>query len=99
MSKYKVSVSLNLKHAVPAYLNERRKELPDLRSYYVTEDRASLINTAHKYASTGRSYGIDRISELGTRIETLANAGDAGGVSKAIAELKDYLENLEVIYV
>jgi HPt (histidine-containing phosphotransfer) domain-containing protein len=87
-----------MKGLVPGYLAARRKELPELFSFYVTEDRESLAGAAHKLAATGHSYGLDRLSELGTQIETLSKAGDAAGVSARLSELKDYIENLEVLY-
>lgn len=98
MSKYKVAVSGDLRRAVPDYLAERRRDLPLLRSFYVTEDRESLLRTAHAFTCSGRSFGIPRISELGEQIEALSKKGDAEGVSARIAELKDYIENLEVLY-
>lgn len=98
MAKYRASVDIKLKAVVPGYLEAKRRELPELFSFYATEDRAALMTAAHKLAGSGHSYGLDRISELGTRIETLCNAGDAAGVAASLAELKDYIGNLEVIY-
>ena len=98
MAKYKVSIDKNLKNAVPGYLEARRKEIPDLFIFYATEDRESLTAAAHNLAGSGHSYGLDRLSELGKRLEALSKAGDAAGASKCLAELKDYVWNLEVVY-
>jgi len=51
-----------------------------------------------RLAGSGGGYGFDRISELGKQIETLSLAGDAAGVAARLAELKDYIENLEIVY-
>jgi len=98
MAKYKTTVDKKLQAVVPGYLEARRKELPELFTFYATEDRASLMTAAHKLAGSGHSYGLDRISELGAKIETLSDAGDAAGVAASLAELKDYIWNLEIIY-
>lgn len=98
MAKYRATVSIKLQAVVPGYLAARRKELPEIFSFYATEDRASLKAAVHKLASSGHSYGLDRISEIAEKIEASSDAGDAAGVSAGLAELKDYIENLEILY-
>ena len=98
MAKYTVSIDKDLEDVVPGYLEARLKELPELAALYSAGDLESLRKIGHKLAGSGGGYGFDRISELGKQIETLALAGDAAGVAARLAELKDYIENVAVVY-
>ncbi|HAT72872.1 MAG TPA: Hpt domain-containing protein [Elusimicrobia bacterium] len=98
MAKYIVSVDKDLEDVVPAYLETRRKELPELFALHSAGDLESLRKNGHKLSGSGGGYGFDRISELGRQIETLALAGDSAGVAARLAELKDYVENVDVVY-
>jgi len=98
MAKYLISVDKDLQDIVPGYLETRRRELPELLALHAAGDLDALRKIGHKLAGSGGGYGFDRLSELGRQVETLALAGDAGGVGACLAEIKDYLENLEVVY-
>jgi len=98
MAKYKVSIDKDLQDIVPGYLATRRAELPGLFAFYSAGDLESLRKAGHKLAGSGGGYGFDRLSELGKKIETVAHDGDAAGLAAPLAELRDYIENLEVVY-
>lgn len=98
MAKYRVSIDKDLQDIVPGYLEVRRREIPELFALHSAGDMESLRKAGHKLAGSGGGYGFDRLSELGKQVKTLAQAGDAAGVAARLAELKDYIENLEVVY-
>ncbi len=98
MAKYRVSVDKDLQDIVPGYLETRSSELPKLFAFCSAGDLDSLGKAGHTLAGSGGGYGFDRLSELGKQVELLSRAGDAAGVAGRLAELKDYLENLEVVY-
>jgi len=98
MAKYKVLVDKDLAELIPGYLEARRREIPELFALHSAGDLSSLSKAGHKLAGSGGGYGLDRISELGGQIETLANGGDAAGVAARLAELKEFVENLEIVY-
>ena len=98
MAKYKVSIDKDLRDIVPGYLETRRAELPGLLAFHSAGDLESLRKAGHKLAGSGGGYGFDRLSELGKQIETLSQAGAAADLAAPLAELKDYIENLEVVY-
>lgn len=98
MAKYRISVDKDLQDIVPVYLETRREEIPELFALHSAGDLEALRKVGHKLSGSGGGYGFDRLSELGKQIETLALAGDAAGVAARLEEIKDYLENLEVVY-
>jgi len=98
MAKYRVSVDKDLEELIPGYLEARLRGLPELFALHSAGDLESLRKAGHKLAGSGGGYGLDRISELGGQIETLAKAGDAAGVAARLAELKEFLENIEIVY-
>lgn len=98
MAKYRVSIDKDLRDIVPGYLETRRREIPGLIAFHSAGDLDSLRKALHKLAGSGGGYGFDRLSELGGRAEALCRVGDAAGVGALLAELKDYIENLEVVY-
>lgn len=98
MAKYRVSIDKDIQDIVPGYVETRRREIPELLAFHSAGDLESLRKAGHKLAGSGGGYGFDRISELGTQIETLSRAGDAAGVAARLADLRDYIENLEIVY-
>ncbi|MCX5786189.1 MAG: Hpt domain-containing protein [Elusimicrobia bacterium] len=98
MAKYRVSIDKDLQDIVPGYLETRLKDIPGLFALNSAGDMAALKRAGHKLSGSGGGYGLDRLSELGKQIETLALANDAAGIAARLAELQEYLENLEVVY-
>ena len=98
MAKYRVFVDKDLAELMPGYLETRRRELPELLAFLAAGDWEALAKLGHKLAGSGGGYGLDRISELGKQVETLALARDAAGIAARLAELKDYIEDLEIVY-
>ena len=95
---YKVTVDADLRDIVPGYLENRKAELPALSGLLAGGDFKGLRQAGHKLVGSGGGYGFDRISELGRQMETAAGACDGEKLGALIAELSDYLLNLEVSY-
>ena len=98
MAKYRVSVDKDLQDIVPGYLEKRRLELSVFFAFHSAGDLESLRKGVHKLAGSGGGYGFSRLSELGKELEALCLAGDAKGIAARLFELKDYIENIEVVY-
>ncbi len=98
MAKYKVTVDKDLADILPAFMEARRKDLADLPALLEKKDAAGLKKLGHNLHGTGGAYGFDRLTELGTELETLAAAGDFPGMQRAADAIRDYVENLEITY-
>lgn len=98
MAKYRIVVDKELEDIIPQYLEIRRKELPELQALLAAGNLDEARKIGHKLSGSGGGYGFDRLSEIGRKLETAGLAGDAPASSACLAELKDFLENLEVVY-
>ena len=95
---YKIVVDADLQDIVPAYLEARKAELPELTELLVKGNLDALKKAGHKLAGSGGGYGFDKISELGKAIETEAGAENVDEAKRLLSALEDYLVNLEVVY-
>jgi CheY-like chemotaxis protein len=76
---------------VPAFLERRREDLQTMYDALDAGDYASIRTIAHRMKGTGRSYGLDAVSEIGGRLESAAAAHHADAVLEALEALSDYL--------
>ena len=99
MPKFIVRVDKYLADIVPSYLKGRRDELPVIDELIGKEDFAGLKAIGHRLHGSGGGFGLDFLTELGKRMEVSAAASDKAVLAAQAAELKDFLENLEIEYV
>ena len=93
-----VKVAKDLEDLVPAFLNNRRKELESLKAALAAADFEQLRQLGHRMKGVGNSYGFERVSTLGKRIEEGARKGDKAGLEASLVEYADYLANVQVVY-
>jgi HPt (histidine-containing phosphotransfer) domain-containing protein len=98
MAKYRIVVDKELADIVPAYLEIRKKELPELQALLAAGNLDEARKIGHKLSGSGGGYGFDRLSDIGRKLEAAGLAGDAGAAAACVGELEDYLGNLEVVY-
>ena len=82
---------------IPDYLLRRRQEIGVLKEAITRRDFARLRSLGHKMKGTGGSYGLDRIYEIGSRIENCAKAQDILAIEQEVAHLADYLERVKIV--
>jgi HPt (histidine-containing phosphotransfer) domain-containing protein len=58
------------------------------------QDYATVRLVGHQIAGTGASFGFERLSELGSELEGLAESGEPARLSAGIEELARYLSGL-----
>ncbi len=88
----------DLEDIIPGYLENRHKELPELRDALAKSDFDTLRVLSHRMKGSGAGYGFDGITDIGREMETAALANDAGGVGAQIDALENYLSRVEVVY-
>jgi len=91
-----IETPLGLENIVPAYLATRRKELPQMIELLAASDFERLTRLAHNIKGTGASYGFRDLTRIGAAIEGFAKQSDPIALGKQLAELKDYLEQVEL---
>lgn len=95
-SKHEVTVRQDLADLVPAFLDNRRKEVAALEAAVVASDLVELRRIAGMMQAVGESFGIPRIRELGTEIEDAAGRSDFDGVAVYATMYRYYLERLTI---
>jgi HPt (histidine-containing phosphotransfer) domain-containing protein len=100
MSNEKIIITIDdedVLELIPDYLESRRNELDILRGAVTQKDFATLMSYGHKMKGSGGSFGFDRISEIGSKLESAAKAQDRSAIEQEISDLEDYLARVEVI--
>ena len=95
---YTVILARDFEELVPGFIENRRKELAELRGALAAGSYQQLGQIGHRMRGIGTSYGFDRVSVLGGQIEDRAAAADAAGLAARIDEYADYLARLKVVY-
>ncbi len=95
---YVVTVQKDLEDLVPTFLSNRAKEAEALRVALDNGDMEQLRQLGHRMKGVGNSYGFEKVSALGKRIEDGAKADKRPELEVCIAEYADYLARVRVVY-
>ncbi len=98
MNKIVVAADVDLEDLIPSYLENRRGDVDAMTKALESDDFGAVRILGHSMKGSGGGYGFDGISKIGSHIETAAQNSNAKEASKHIAELTEYLDNVEVIY-
>jgi HPt (histidine-containing phosphotransfer) domain-containing protein len=95
---YTVILARNFEELVPGFIENRHRELEELRGALATGRYDQLGQIGHRMRGIGSTYGFDRVSTLGGEIEHCASSADGAGLAARIAEYADYLARLKIVY-
>jgi HPt (histidine-containing phosphotransfer) domain-containing protein len=94
-----IKVDAELRELMPAYLRGRHEDLASIHALLEAGDFDALWGIAHKLRGSGGGFGLDFLTALGERMEVSAKAADKAALTAQAAELKDFLETLEIEFV
>jgi len=97
-SHYTVTVARDLEDLIPAFMNNRRKELDTLRVALAAADFDQLRQLGHRMKGVGNSYGFAHVSTLGKHIEEGARSGDRVALEARIVEYAEYLAKVQIVF-
>lgn len=86
-----------IRHLVPSFLANRRRDVAALAAAADAGDFRGVGALGHAIKETGRGYGFDGITEIGSAIERAAHREDAEGVHVKIGQLSEYLRRVQVM--
>jgi PAS domain S-box-containing protein len=89
------SVDERLRAIIPAYLDERRRDIGVLSAAADNGDYEQIRTVGHKMSGSGAGYGFPEITAIGHRLELAAENLDANKIRNHLAELTEYLDVLE----
>jgi HPt (histidine-containing phosphotransfer) domain-containing protein len=83
---------------IPRYLERRHADAVAIEAALLAEDMDTVRMLGHSMKGSGGGYGFNGITDIGLRLEDAGRDGDAEATRKALADLRAYLENVEVVY-
>lgn len=81
---------------VGQYLDHRQEDIGKLTEALEASDFETIRITGHNLFGSGAAYGLEDISDLGRKLESAADAGDAAKIRRHIEELTHFLGNLQI---
>ena len=93
-----VTVAKDLEDLIPTFMKNRAKEVETLRAAHAAGDFEQLRQIGHRMKGVGNSYGFEKVSVLGKRIEDGARDNNRAGLESCIAEYADYLARVQIVY-
>jgi len=93
-----VSIDPDLEPLIPGFLDNRRKDIEALAEALEAQQFATVQSIGHSLKGVGGGYGFQEISDIGASLESAAQQQDAPGIRTLIESLRDYLDNVEVVY-
>ena len=91
-----VTIDPDLEELIPGFLENRNKDVQNLKKASAGNDFDALRSTGHSLKGVGGGYGFARITEIGAEIEASAKMKDIENINKYIAELEAYLDKIEI---
>lgn len=91
-------VNPDLAELIPWFLDNRKKDIEAIEKMVASGDFKSLERVGHTLKGTCPGYGFEVLGKIGARIETAAKAGSGDEVLKLNAEMKQYVDEVKVVY-
>ncbi|MBF0459841.1 MAG: Hpt domain-containing protein [Magnetococcales bacterium] len=94
-----VRIDCELEEIVPAYLENRRKDVVALSEMLEEEAFDAMRVLGHRMKGSGSGYGLDAISDIGNRLEQAAKDQSSADAAVCVAALDAYLGRITILYV
>jgi signal transduction histidine kinase/DNA-binding response OmpR family regulator len=91
-----VEVPEFLRELAPEFLRRQRYGLLAVSSAHQAGDFEPIQSFAHNMKGCGKSFGFPRLTDLGREMERAAKDHDGAGLSRQIADLRQYLTEVDV---
>lgn len=94
-----IKVESELETLMPRFLANRHRDLETIAQGLAARDFERIRKTGHDMKGAGGGYGFERISELGAAIEVAATAQDSDELVSLMQRYRDFLSEVDVVYV
>ena len=94
-----VAVLRMLKPIVPDFLRDTTRNVDRIKTALKTDDFSTIDSVAHSLKGSGKSYGFDVVTEMGEALQKAVLTRDRQHAQSSLAELSDYLDSVEIMYV
>ena len=97
LGEYVVHIDPSLKELVPRYLDNRHKDITEIRRLLAAGDLEAVRIIGHNMAGSAGGYGFPEIGKLGKEIEGAALRAHTQGIGHWATQLADYLSRITVV--
>lgn len=93
-----VHVDPDLEELIPGYLSNREKDIAAIHAALDKKDLDAIRIIGHSMKGSGRGYGFEAITEIGSLIEAAAKEAKHDDIPLLAGRLEDYLTRIEIVY-
>ncbi|MCO4747820.1 MAG: response regulator [Proteobacteria bacterium] len=93
-----VAVDVDLRPLIPAFLNDRRTDIVNLKRHLAQGEFDSVKRIGHSMRGTGTAYGFPFISAVGKTLEEAAERKSTDAIRRGLGELDRYMRRVQVQY-
>jgi len=98
VKKFKVVVNADLEELMPDLLKEVKDALINMNGDLGNSDFENLTRLGHGFKGASATYGLADLSEIFRKIEKSSKIADKEAIRNALAEVADYIANVEIEY-
>jgi hypothetical protein len=95
----KAHVTRDIADLLPQFLRNRQTDIDSLRASLATQDEARLLELGQRMYALGNPYGFPHITTLGRHVMDSSAKRDFDSVRSLVAQYRDYLDAVEIVYV
>ncbi|MCM2281131.1 MAG: Hpt domain-containing protein [Bdellovibrionaceae bacterium] len=88
----------DLQDLIPAFMNNRKTDLVEIRQALARSDFENIRRTAHTLKGICRPYGFGHLELLSKDLESAGQAEDSGRIGRVADEMQEYLEHVRIVY-
>jgi CheY-like chemotaxis protein len=92
----RVDVPDFLRELAPEFLRRQRSGLLAVTSALQSGELDAIQSYAHNMKGCGKSFGFPRLTDLGREMERAAKDRDAGNLRRQVADLREYLTEVDI---
>lgn len=96
--KARVKVDQELEDLIPGFMDNRQSDIACLTTAIQQGDYETIRVIGHTLKGIGGGYGFSAITDIGAAIEQAAKEQDNAKAVRLTEALKNYLENVEIVY-
>ncbi|MHC9543923.1 MAG: Hpt domain-containing protein [Vulcanimicrobiota bacterium] len=91
-----MTVDEELMDLIPGFLENRRRNIMDIRNWLMENNFAEIQRVAHEMKGNGSMFGFEEISAIGKEMERAAKNNDRREIEKLSNQLDRYLSLVKV---
>ena len=94
---YTARVPAGVADLIPAFLENRHKEVAELRALLAAEDFERIVELSERMIGVGTPFGFEHITNLSRIIRECASANDSATLAHLVDDLANYLRIVKIV--